>query len=188
MKQRIFIVHRWDGSPDEYLYKYIEKELDKKGFDVHLLKMPSSSHPDIETWVGFLRQNSPHPTEHMHFIGHSIGCQTILRYIQTLPLGEKIGKVVLIAPWTRLQGIENEPESKKIAKPWIETPIDWSKIVNHTEKFVCIFSDNDYYVSLSETELFKEELHAKIIIEKNKGHFTEDDGVKKLPSVIECFK
>lgn len=188
MKPRIFIVHRWDGSPDEYLYKYLEKELDKKGYEVKILEMPHPEKPIIDEWVSFLRKNTPHPTKEMHFIGHSIGCQTILRYIQTLPLNEKIGKVILIAPWTNLQGIEKEGEEvKKIAKPWIENPINWEKIVNHTEKFVCIFSDNDYYVPLEEAELFKEELHAKIILEKNKGHFTEDDGVNKLPSVIKEF-
>lgn len=188
MKPRVFIVHRWDGSPDEYLYKYLEKELDKRDYEVKILEMPRPEHPVIETWVPYLIKIVEHPDINTHFIGHSIGCQTILRYLQELPSLTKVGKVILIAPWIFLQGIEKEPESKKIARPWIETPIDWKKIITHTEKFVCIFSDNDYYVSLDENkDIFRSELHAKIIIEKEKGHFTEDDGVNKLPSVIKEF-
>lgn len=187
MKPRIFIVHRWDGSPDEPVYVWLEKNLEKKDYEVKIIEMPHPEHPAIETWVPHLLKTVGHSDETTHFIGHSIGCQTILRYLQELPSTTKTGKVVLIAPWIHLQGIEKEPESKKIAKPWLETPLNWKKIITHTEKFVCIFSDDDYYVPLSDSNIFKSELRAKIIIEKNKGHFTEDDGVKKLLSVIQEF-
>ena len=188
MKPRVFIVHRWDGSFDEPLYRWLEKNLDKKGYEVKVLEMPNPEHPAIETWVQHLLKAVGHSDESTHFIGHSVGCQTILRYLQELPSMSKVGKIVLIAPWIHLQGIEKEgPEVKKIAKPWLETPINWKKIIGHTENFVCIFSDNDYYVSLSDAKIFKSELRARIIIEKNKGHFTEDDGVKKLPSVVKEF-
>ena len=67
----------------------------------------------------------------------------------------------------------------------METPIDWNKIKKHTSKFVCILSDNDPYVPLSNAELFKEKLNAKIIIEKNKGHYTAGDNVKENRTVVE---
>jgi len=41
-------------------------------------------------------------------------------------------------------------------------------------------------VSLEENKkVFKEKLNAKIIIQKDKGHFTEEDGIVKLPVVLE---
>ena len=82
--------------------------------------------------------------------------------------------------------IEEEGEEvKEIAKPWVETPINWKKVKKHSDKFVCIFSDNDYYVPLSNQKIFKKELNAEIIIQHEKGHFTEEDKVKELPIILE---
>ncbi len=66
----------------------------------------------------------------------------------------------------------------------MKTPIKWSKVKSHCDNFICIFSDNDYYVPPSEAELFRKHLNAEIIIEKEKGHFTEDDGVKEIHAVL----
>ena len=37
----------------------------------------------------------------------------------------------------------NTDEEKEIAKPWLETPIDFAKVKQHTKKFFAVFSDND---------------------------------------------
>lgn len=50
-------------------------------------------------------------------------------------------------------------------------------------------SSDDPYGRLDENErLFKEKLGAKVIIERNKGHFTSDDDANALPKVLSIFK
>ena len=87
-------------------------------------------------------------------MGHSIGCQTILRYLekQSVP---KIGGVLLVAPWLDLlpEAIE-DIDSYETAKPWMTTPIDFKKIKSKTNTITCIFSSDDYFVSLSEKNKF----------------------------------
>ena len=39
-------------------------------------------------------------------------------------------------------------------------------------------------IFLDQKIIFEEKLRARIITEKNKGHFTADDGVKTLPSAL----
>ena len=39
-----------------------------------------------------------------------------------------------------------------------------------------------------EKEIFEQKLGAKVIVEKNKGHFTEDDDAAELPEVLEKLK
>jgi len=34
------------------------------------------------------------------------------------------------------------------------------------------------------TKVFRDKLGAKVIVEKNKGHFTEEDNIKELPMVL----
>ncbi len=59
--------------------------------------MPSPSAPKIEEWVNKLKELVPNPDNETVFIGHSIGCQTILRYLEQLNLKTKVRKVVLVA-------------------------------------------------------------------------------------------
>lgn len=177
-----FIIHRWGGSPKADWYPWLAEQLESKGFSVVVPEMPDTENPVIEKWVGKLKQLAKNPDKETYFIGHSIGCQTILRYLESA--NQKVGGVVLVAPWTHLIGIEDDKESKEIAAPWINKPIKWNKVKEHCNNFICIFSDNDPYVPLSEAELFRKHLNAEIIIEKTKGHFTQDDGITEIHAVL----
>lgn len=147
--------------------------------------MPNPEEPKIESWVTYLANLVGETDEHTYFIGHSIGCQTILRYLETLD-NKRVGGAVFVAGWFVLSDLETEAE-KIIGKPWIESLIDCEKVKATTNNFVAIFSEDDQVVPLEEnSKLFKEKLNAKIIIESNKGHFSGSDGVIELPSVLEA--
>ena len=186
--KRVFIIHGWDGYPEEGCFPWLKKELEERGFQVFNPAMPESIRPKIETWVPFLSKLIGTPDEETTLFGHSIGSQTIMRYLETLPKNMKINKVVFLAGWVNLTEEANEDdEDKGIAKPWLETPIDWEKVKSHANKFIAIFSDNDPLVPLSDSEIFKDKLGAEIIIEKNKGHFSGSDGITELPSALEAI-
>ncbi len=185
--KRVFIIHGWEGSPKEPLHKWLKKKLEEKRFDVVVPEMPDTDKPKIKPWVSKIKEIAINPDKNTYFIGHSIGCQAVLRYLETLDNNIKIGGVIFIAPWMHLdkQTIEEESEEViEIVRPWVDTPIDWVKVKSHTDKFVCILSDNDPYVPLTNKELFKEKLSAKVIIEKNKGHFDESSKIKELPIAL----
>lgn len=184
--KRLFIIHGWGESPKEGWYPWLKKELESKNFQVDVLKMPNTDEPVIEEWVGFLKKQVKKPDKETYFVGHSIGCQTILRYLESLPEHVKIGGCILVAGWINLfpEPIEKEGGTE-IAKPWLETPIQWGKILRHTKNFISIFSDNDYYVPLSDSKIFKEKLNAEIIIEHEKGHFSgSQDNTTELPIAL----
>ncbi|MDP2820642.1 MAG: DUF1749 domain-containing protein [bacterium] len=184
MNKRVFIIHGWDGYPEEGWFPWLKQELENNGFYVQVPTMPESSEPKIETWVSYLNQVVGEVDENTFFVGHSIGCQTILRYLESLPADKKIGGAIFVAGWFTLMGLETE-EEKEIAKPWLEKPIDFEKVKQHTKNFFAVFSDNDDVVPLNNKEMFEQRLGAKTAIEHQKGHFRESDGVKELPIVLE---
>ncbi|MBR9683048.1 hypothetical protein GOV03_00735 [Candidatus Woesearchaeota archaeon] len=185
MKKRVFIIHGWEGHPHEGWYPWFKQELEKKNFLVSLPQMPNTDEPNIKAWVSYMGNLVGEPNENTYFVGHSIGCQAILRYLEKLE-DKKIGGVVFVAGWFKLtkEALLDE-ESKEIAKPWLEIPIDFEKIKESTNKFVAIFSDDDHFVPLSQKDVFKEKLGAKIIIEKGKKHMTEATGIKELKSALD---
>jgi len=176
-----YIIHGWGGSSSsEPWFKWLKEEIKNKGYEVTIFDMPNTDNPKIEEWVGYLQKNIKDVDEETYFIGHSIGCQTILRYLEKLHKNKKIAGCVFVAPWFDL--INQEPEELKIAHPWTNTKIDFSRILEHCDNFLAIFSDNDPYVHLNEIGKFKKNLGAKIIIKKNQEHFNE---TKKIPEIIE---
>jgi len=187
MSKRVFIIHGWDGYPEEGIFPWLKTELQKRGFEVFNPLMPDPLRPTIETWVKHLKNQVGTTDENTFFFGHSIGAQTILRYLESLPKEVKIGGAVFLAGWVNLSDNANEvEEDKEIARPWIETPISWDKIKNHTNKFIAIFSDDDPLVSLSDAKIFESDLGAKIVIEHGKEHFSGSSGIKELPSALEA--
>ena len=125
--------------------------------------MPDSNEPKIETWVDYLKEVIIKPDEETFLVGHSIGCQTILRYLETLNLKEKVGGAVFVAGWFSLVMYESD-EEKRIAKPWIENPIDFEKVRSHCKNFSAIFSTDDPFVSINDNApIFRGRLGIKIL-------------------------
>ena len=122
------------------------------------------------------------PDENTYFIGHSIGCQTIIRYLESLPKKTKIGGVFFVAGWFNLKNLETK-EEKLVSEPWLKKPINFKKVKDKIKKAVALFSDDDPYVPLSDSEIFKEKLNTEIIIEKNKGHYIESE-IQKIPIIL----
>ena len=185
---KVIIVHGWGGNSEQNWMPWIKEELEDKGFEAVTLDMPDTEHPKIKSWVSYLESHVDKPSEEVHFIGHSIGCQAILRYLEKI--NTKVGKTVLVAPWIHLDENtikEEGEESVQISKPWMEMPINFKKI-KKLSKFTCIFSDNDPYVPLSDTEIFKKELNAEIVIEHNKEHFTDNEYESILNKFLEMTK
>ena len=177
MTKRVFIIHGWGGYPQESWFPYLKQKLEQKGYVVHIPAMPHTNHPTMEEWIPFLSQSVGTPDSKTFLIGHSIGCQTILRYLETVKV--QIGGIILVAGFVHLALDENE--SPEIAKPWLKAPLHWEKIKAHTKNTVAIFSDDDQWVPVGDAQIFKEKLGAKIIVEKKQGHFTD---MTQLPIVM----
>jgi len=186
--KKVYLIHGWGGTnSSEGWFGWLKQTLKEKGFEVIGFNMPNTDEPVIEEWIGFLKENITSIDEETYFIGHSIGCQAILRYLETLDESIKIRGVVFVAPWMELDEntIKEEGEKvKEIAKPWMENPINFEKIKKHTSRFLAIFSDNDPYVLLDEVDKFKERLNAQTVVKNNEEHFNESETIPEILDFI----
>ncbi len=132
--------------------------------------MPNTDEPKIEEWVPFLKKLITNPTKDTYLIGHSVGCQTIMRYLETLKENKKVSGVLFVAGWFTLKGLESK-ESEEIARPWVETKIVFKKVKSKCNKFVAIFSDDDPFVPIENEKMFKTKISAKTIMLKKQNHF-----------------
>ena len=180
--QRVFLIHGWGGSPQNDWMPWAKKALTEKGFEVFVPEMPDTENPKIGPWVSKLAETVGKIRPDDILIGHSIGCLTVLRFLETLKDGEKVAKVILIAPWHYLTLDENE--NLAIAELWIKTPIDYEKIKSKAYKIITVFSEDDPWVPYQKNlEFFKEKLDPEVVTKNGMGHFN----MSEIPFLLELI-
>ncbi|HUD83044.1 MAG TPA: alpha/beta fold hydrolase [Candidatus Saccharimonadales bacterium] len=192
MRKRAFIIHGYLGYPQEAWQPWLKAELEKIGYEVGLPGMPHPDHPSIPEWTRFISDLVGQPDEETVMIGHSLGAQAVLHYLETLGgTGRSVGKTVLIAsnfPVGMSPGAAHERTGGDLAlRPWLTTGVDPGRVKRAAGKCVVILSDNDPYIPFEEARAsFQTNLAASIIVEKGKGHFNEDDHIVELPAALEA--
>ncbi len=183
--RKAIIVHCWEGYPEYCWYPHTKKSLEQLGFKVLVPQFPDTKEPKLQKWLPFLHDKITEPNNELFLIGHSVGCVTILKYLESLPERTKVGGVILVAGFTKNIGYEE-------LKSFFKTDLDFKKIKSHCDNFVAIHSTNDKYVDLKFADVFKKELNAMVIIKENMGHFSgtieNENSCLELPEVIESIK
>jgi predicted alpha/beta hydrolase family esterase len=177
--KRVFIIHGWSGSPETNWLPWLKKELEQQGYEVVAPAMPDTDTPDIEAWVEKLAEVVGKPDEQTYFIGHSIGCQAILRYLETIKT--PVGGALFVAGWFNLEGLDEEETT--IARPWLETPINTEKVKNVLPKSILIISDNDDFGAFEENKEKFASFVTHTIVLPNAGHITDH----QEPAILSQF-
>jgi len=186
MKKTIVIVHGWDSSSKGDWFPWLQKECEKLGFETIVPDMPETETPEISKWVSRLKETVKSVDENTYFVGHSIACQTIMRFLAGQE--KKVGGAVFVAPWFNVINLESK-EVEEVARPWIETPIDFNKLKKVLTKLTTIFSNNDPFVPFEESKkIFEEKLNPKIVVVHNAGHVIAADGFTEFPEALTELK
>ena len=180
--KRAIIVHGWSDTPEGSWFPWLKRKLEEKGFRVDVPEMPDTNIPKIDAWVKKLEETIGKPDKDTFLVGHSIGCQAIMRYLEKA--NAKVGGILFVAGWFTLKGLGKEEQI--VVKPWLETQINTDQVRNSAGKTIAIFCDNDPYVPITNAETFKKRLGCETITVTGKGHFTAEDGVTELPEALEA--
>lgn len=176
-KIRVFLVHGWDGSPSGNWFPWLQKNLNSSHFSVVTVAMPNPGEPKCQQWVETLAKAVGSTDDKTILIGHSLGCITILRYLEK-PEINRILAAILVAGFSEPIGYE---EIDHFFKP----PLDYAQVRRKSEAFIAIQSDDDPYVPFARGITMNEKLDATIIPMHNAGHISLVDGFAELPELLE---
>jgi len=96
MKKAV-VIHCWEGYPNYCWYPSAKNELENKGYEVLVPEMPETNLPKLSGWLPKLQEVACKADQDLYLVGHSLECITILRYLESLNEGEKIGGAILVA-------------------------------------------------------------------------------------------
>jgi uncharacterized protein len=187
---RAFIIHGYQSHPAEAWLPWLHRELEKKGLTVFLPAMPHPNHPVISEWTAFITALIGEPDSDTLIVAHSLGCQAVLRYLETVGAARKsVRKTVLVAgtfPTQRstsdaYQAAGGDP----VLLPWFSTGVNPRLVKQAAGECTVILSDKDPYIDIAAaTATFRSALNPHIVIVPGAGHFNEDDGLTELPEVL----
>lgn len=178
MHKRVVIIHGFDGSPDDNWKPWLRRELEAKGIHVIAPALPNPLEPKLEEWLNTLSNAVGKPDENTHFVAHSLGAPTLVHYISRLPDNAKVGGVFFVA------GFVGDTENKKLAD-FSTTKAVVLKAKKHITQTTVMYSTDDPVIDVSSSKELVKAFGAKAIVETNKGHFSEDDGVFELPKALD---
>lgn len=203
--KRVFLIHGWKGDVRNHWFPYVTLELKANGFEVNAPQMPNVATPKVGEWLSFLKDYVGKPDAETFFVGHSLGCITIARYLAELSNTTKKRNTPSVSGISSSKEGEKKSESVKVGgcvfvagfsgrinvseiKEFYELPFDPEKARQHCGNSVMIFSDNDPYVPMGKSLEMAKQMGAKTILERGKGHFRASDGVTALPSVVSAIR
>lgn len=177
--KQVYIIHGYMASVKDHWFDWIKAELGKEGISVHILAMPDSTNPQPEAWINHLKENVV-INEHTYFIGHSLGCISLLLYLNRYQL--KANGMVLVAGF--LEKVKDIPELDGFLVEQISIPL----LMNNVPKRLVLGAVDDYIVPFDLTKKLAEALEAPLITVPNGGHFLRKDDFTEFPALLEELK
>lgn len=174
-KKKIYFVPGFTGTDDGGWPDWLAREFTKFGFEFNLLSMPNVMCPEVHEWLDYLKSQNIKVNKNTYFIGHSLGCITISRFLEKLPKQSVAAGCIFVAGFCSLPKIP-------LLADFCTLPLDFAEVKKHAGEVTVIMSDNDHIIPNKSSQEFAEKLGAKVMIENKKGHFTSE--IKELHSVL----
>ena len=158
--KNILIIHGFESNSREHWFLAAREKFEKEGYKVFVPDMPGTFFPKKDEWVKKI--GSFNPDENWILIGHSLGGNAILRYLEIV--NRKVAKVILMAtPF--------EPMKFGAIENFFGDEFDWKKIKSNSGKIIVVNEDLDPVVPLEHGKQLSQCLNCQFIIQPGYTHF-----------------
>jgi predicted alpha/beta hydrolase family esterase len=175
--ERIVIVPRWSGHAGVDWYPWIQEQL-AGVLPVEVVELvPVPNAPVIGDCVAALQSalgTDPAALGSTLLVGHSVGCQALMRYLASLSPAESGGaraRLLCVAGWWTLD------TAWPTIQPWLSTPISLAPLRANTGQISVLLSDDDPFTGdwRANQLLWEERLGAKVEISSGARHFNASE-------------
>ncbi|WP_340622000.1 RBBP9/YdeN family alpha/beta hydrolase [Xenorhabdus siamensis] len=181
--KKVIIVHGYIASPSSHWFPWLSKVLTEQGAEVIVPEMPDSLSPKPEAWAKKLTEVVPKTDGNTIFIGHSLGCVTLLRYLEVIcSTTDQIGGYILVSGFDSMQCTLPELAN------FTFQPLNYVLLREVTKHRISIISSNDEIVSPQSSYALANSLQTEIINIENAGHFLDRDSFTRLLPIYDVLK
>lgn len=179
---KIVIIHGTMGSPDGNWFPWLKKELEAKGHEVYIPKLPTPVGQSVKNWCKELDKQAPIFDKDTVLIGHSCGATYLLHILEVVK--ESVAKSIFVSGFLDELGF---PEFDKLNKTFIDKGFDWGLIKKNAGDITIFHGDDDPYIPLPFAEKLAKGLNTNITVIKNGGHLNAESGYNKFQELLEVL-
>lgn len=136
---RAVLAHCWTGHPQSGWYPSWQSKMAAHDVRTRIPELPQTDTPNAHEWLAAFTAAVSDPDEKTVLVGHSLGCATVLAYLETLPLDVRLAGVVLVAPFSR-------PLNIAVIDGFHEQGFDWQRLCARAEPKRVVFGARDAYL------------------------------------------
>ncbi|WP_397459195.1 RBBP9/YdeN family alpha/beta hydrolase [Pseudomonas asplenii] len=177
-KPIVYILHGYAASPEDHWFSWLRDSLAKKGIDAQILEFPTPNTPSYPEWSRYLSRVVKRHDKRTYFVAHSLGCITLLRYLQAQDENTRIGGMVLVSGFA-----SKLPEFHQL-DTFIADDVSFRQIVTKVAIREVIAAKDDPIVPYPLTRELAHNLDASLHTMATGGHFLASDGFSEFPLVL----
>lgn len=172
------------GFPNGGFRPWLMSELNKQGVYACALPMPDSDYPEKSKWVNEINHAVPKINEEIFLVGHSLGVPAVLRYLENVPGGRKIGGAILVSGPCSVIRPEDKDSKIRRTDNFLDKDFDFKKIKESCANFLVIHGEDDDRVPLQHAKIISKKLNCELVTIPNGGHLNGSNGWKELPQAL----
>ncbi|WP_249355159.1 alpha/beta hydrolase [Campylobacter sp. MIT 12-5580] len=181
-QKKVYIVHGYAANKNAHWFSWLKNKLEAKGVSVEVLDMPDSLDPKLDKWLATLQNSIKNVDENTFIIGHSLGCITTLRFIESLDEDKRLGGVLLVS------GFYEPLSILPVLDPFVKEPLQSKKLIKMINKRIVLSAKDDVIVPTNLSENLAKAINAKFVQMPKGNHFMEEDGFKELPMALQLIE
>jgi predicted alpha/beta hydrolase family esterase len=160
--KNVVILHGISGTPNDFWFPWVAKQLEKKGYTVSVPQLPDADNPQADTWLPAALKETITPETVL--ISHSASGTLILRILEQIDV--QIKQAILVA------GFAKPKKGYTLPEGILKKTYDWKRIGEHVEDIIFINSDNDPWGADDEQGRYMLDHlgKGKLIVMKGEGH------------------
>ncbi len=163
------LLHGYTGSPNKNFFPWLKKELESRGYNVFVPKLPNTNKPNINKQVEHVLKNEKFD-ENTVLLGHSLGSVVALKVVENLKV--KIKKLILAAGFIDSKLISNDKPYKKSFN-W---KFDFEKIKRNVGEIIILRDLKDTEIRKEQAERIYNALGGNLInFEAGEEHITGNE-------------
>lgn len=181
---KLCVAARWQGDAFSDFYPWLETQIAPVEV-AHAELGPTRQAPTLEASVAAIdaavaRLGGP---DGVVVLGHSAGCQALLRYLAGLPADARVAGVVLVAAWTTIDAPWREIE------PWLGLEHDWERVRGSADRITVLLGDDDPFTRdhRANAAFWRERLGVVARVLPGRKHFNRPEESDVLDAVRESM-
>ncbi len=176
---RIVLIHGFKGSSKRNFFPWLHAELRKQGHDVITPDLPSAHEPDPVEWTNHLIKEVGIVDDETIIVGHQIGGNTALRFLEAAEARSTPKAVILIAtPWH----IKDDKFTG-----FFMNELDYDVLMWKASRFTVVHAKDDNIIPFDHAEKYAKVLHANLVDEDGHGHYQNEQHEPILQAVLSAI-